>query len=144
LSAWRESTVGTVRFGGARRGWVVARGGVARGGARTVELESHAIMDFVVVQRDVILEHRVPLLNAQLLWPRADLSREQLLQVANRIVRVALDADLLPESVVADDLDHCVFRVGVGVLEEGTQAFRGAASLPDQWLASARAALRVL
>jgi len=81
----------------------------ARALSRTVELKAHAIVDLVVVQRDVILVHSVPLLDAQLLRPRARLRREQFLQVADGVVRVALDADLLAKAIVADDFDlRCV------------------------------------
>ena len=64
------------------------------------------VMDLIVLQRDVILVDRVPLLDPQLLRPRSCLRREQLLQIADRVVRIAFDADLLSQSVVADDLDH--------------------------------------
>ena len=59
-------------------------------------------MDLVVVERDVVLVHGVPLLDAQLLGPRAGLRGEELLEVADGVVRVALDADLLAQPVVAD------------------------------------------
>jgi hypothetical protein len=36
-----------------------------------VELEAHAVMDLVISQRDVVLVHGVPLLNADLLRPRS-------------------------------------------------------------------------
>ena len=75
-----------------------------------VELQAHAVMDLVILERDVVLVHRVPLLDAQLLRARAGLRGEQLLEVANGVVLVALDADLLAQPVVADDLDHVQMR----------------------------------
>ena len=57
---------------------------------RTVELEAHAVVDLVVVERDVILVHGVPLLDPQLFRPRARLRCEQLLQVADRVFWIAL------------------------------------------------------
>jgi hypothetical protein len=61
-----------------------------------VELEAHAVVDLVVLQGDVVLVDVVPLLDAELLRPRPGLRRDELLQVADGVVLVALDADLLP------------------------------------------------
>ena len=44
----------------------------------TVEFKAHAVMNFVVLEGDVILVDRIPLLYAQLLWPRSCLSSKQL------------------------------------------------------------------
>merc|ERR1719310_2258706 len=71
-----------------------------------VELEAHAIVDLVVIERDVVLVHRVPFLYPQFLWPRARLRSEELLEVAHGVVGVAFDADLLAEAILADHLDH--------------------------------------
>ena len=57
--------------------------------ARTVELETHAIVNLVVVERDVVLVDGVPLLDPQLFRPRARLRGEQLLEVADRVFRIA-------------------------------------------------------
>ena len=46
------------------------------------------------------------LLDAQLLRTRARLRCEQLLEIANRVLRVALDPNLLAKPVVADHLNH--------------------------------------
>ena len=78
----------------------------------TSQFETHAVVDFVVLQRDVVFENRVPLLNADLLRARARLRREQLLQVADGVILVAFDADFFPEPVIADDLDHRPSRTG--------------------------------
>ena len=60
------------------------------------------------LERDVVLVDGVPLLQPQLLWPRACLSSQQLLEVAHRVVRVALYAHLLAQPVVAHHLNHSV------------------------------------
>ena len=51
-------------------------------------------MNLIVLQRNVVLEDRVPLLEADLLWARANLRGNELLEVANEVVLVALDPDL--------------------------------------------------
>lgn len=63
-------------------------------------------MNLVVLERDVVLVDGVPLLDADLLRPRAHLRRHELLEVPHRVVLVALDADLLAQAVVQDHLDH--------------------------------------
>lgn len=60
-----------------------------------VELETHAVVDLVILEGDVVLVDVVPLLDAELLRSRARLRRDELLQVADGVVLVALDADLL-------------------------------------------------
>ncbi|CAH0374783.1 unnamed protein product [Pelagomonas calceolata] len=77
-----------------------------RRGLVVVQLEAHAVVDLVVLERDVVLEDGVPLLDADLLGPGAALRRDELFQVADRVVLVALHPNLLAEAVVADDLDH--------------------------------------
>lgn len=51
-----------------------------------VELQAHAVVDFIVFQCDVILVHRVPLLDANLVWPCASLCSYQLFQITNGII----------------------------------------------------------
>lgn len=51
-------------------------------------------MNLVIRQRDVVLVDCVPLLDAQLFWPRACLCCHQLFQVPYRVVLVALYAHL--------------------------------------------------
>merc|ERR1719421_2582194 len=70
-----------------------------------VQLEAHAVVNLIVVERDVVLVHGVPLLDPKLLRPCACLRSKQLFQVANCVIWVALDADFLAEAVVADHLD---------------------------------------
>ena len=48
-----------------------------------VELEARAIVDLVVLKRDVVFEDGVPFMNPDLLGSSARLRRDQLLQVAN-------------------------------------------------------------
>ena len=71
-----------------------------------VQLKAHAIVNLIVLKRDVILEDCVPLLYSDLLGPRARLRCQQFLQVADRVVLVAFDSDLLSQSVVADHFNH--------------------------------------
>ena len=51
-----------------------------------VQLQTHAVVDLVVIKRDVILVDSVPLLDPDLLPPRARLRRDELLQVAHGVV----------------------------------------------------------
>lgn len=84
--------------------------GIARSHLVVVELKTHAIMNLIIFERDVILVDCVPFLDPQLLGPRARLRCQQLFEVADRVVCVALDADLLAKTIVADDLDHAWAR----------------------------------
>lgn len=63
-------------------------------------------MDLVILEGDMILVDVVPLLNPDLLGPGSGLGGDQLLQVADRVVLVALHPDLLPETIIEDHLDH--------------------------------------
>ena len=65
-------------------------------------------MNLIVCECDVILVNGVPLLDANLIRSRACLCSYQLLQVADCVVLVALDTDLLAETVVENDLNHAV------------------------------------
>lgn len=71
-----------------------------------IELETHAIMDLVILEGDVILVDIVPLLDPNLLGPGSGLSGNELLQVADRVVLVALHPYLLPETIVENHLNH--------------------------------------
>lgn len=71
-----------------------------------VEFETHAVMDLVILESDVILVYGVPLLDADLVGSCARLSRHQLLQVADGVIVVALHAHLLPQSIVQNHLNH--------------------------------------
>eukprot|EP00928_Gymnodinium_smaydae_P023671 TRINITY_DN19443_c0_g1_i2.p1 TRINITY_DN19443_c0_g1~~TRINITY_DN19443_c0_g1_i2.p1 ORF type:complete len:122 (+),score=0.99 TRINITY_DN19443_c0_g1_i2:89-454(+) len=71
-----------------------------------VQLQTHPVLDLVVLQGDVILINVVPLLNADLLPSSTALRCYQLLQISDCVVRIALDPNLAPDSVVANDLDH--------------------------------------
>jgi hypothetical protein len=51
-----------------------------------VHLQAHAVVYLVVFQCDVILVHVVPLLDADLLGPGADLRRDELLEVTDGVV----------------------------------------------------------
>lgn len=56
-----------------------------------VELEAHAVVDLVVLESDMILVDVVPLLDSNLLRSRSGLRRHELLQIADRVIFVALD-----------------------------------------------------
>jgi len=71
-----------------------------------VQLQVHTIVDLIVLQGDVVLEDGVPLLQHDLVPACARLCRHQLLEVADGVIVVAFDTDLLAESVVAGDLNH--------------------------------------
>ena len=73
-----------------------------------VQFEAHPIVDLVVRESDVIFVDRMPLLDADLLWPGPRLCCHQLLQVANGVVLIALHPNLLPQPVVQHHLDHSV------------------------------------
>ncbi|KAH1208399.1 hypothetical protein GmHk_15G043220 [Glycine max] len=70
------------------------------------KFETHAVVDLVILESDVILVYGVPLLDADLVGSCARLSRHQLLQVADGVIVVALHAHLLPQSIVQHHLDH--------------------------------------
>jgi hypothetical protein len=71
-----------------------------------VELQVHPVVDLIVLELDVVLEDGVPLLEHDLVPAGARLRRDQLLEVADGVVLVALDPDLLAQAVVHRDLDH--------------------------------------
>eukprot|EP00601_Ochromonadales_sp_CCMP2298_P010881 CAMPEP_0173246038 /NCGR_PEP_ID=MMETSP1142-20121109/17080_1 /TAXON_ID=483371 /ORGANISM="non described non described, Strain CCMP2298" /LENGTH=73 /DNA_ID=CAMNT_0014178187 /DNA_START=544 /DNA_END=765 /DNA_ORIENTATION=+ len=71
-------------------------------------------MDLVVVQRDVVLVYRVPLLDADLLGPSAQLGGGELFQVADCVILVTFHADLLTHPVIKDYLDHRQFVLSRG------------------------------
>lgn len=58
------------------------------------------------LERDVILVDVVPLLKADLLGARSRLGRDELLEVPDGVVGVALDPHLLAQAVVAHHLNH--------------------------------------
>lgn len=74
-----------------------------------VEFEIHAVVNLIVHECDVVLEDGVPFLEHNAFPIRAGLSGYELLQVANRVVRIAFDAHLFAQSIVANDLDHDCF-----------------------------------
>lgn len=65
-----------------------------------VELEAHAIVYLVVLESDVVLVDCVPFLNPDLLGPSTRLSRNELLQITDGVIFVALHPDLLPQPIV--------------------------------------------
>ena len=78
----------------------------------------------------MVLVDVVPLLQADLLGARARLRGNELLEVADRVVHVALDAHLLAQTIVAHNLYH------------GPLTRRGRRTKPRPWAAlSPRCAL---
>lgn len=60
---------------------------------RLVHLQTHAVVDLVVGQGDVVLEDARPLLELDLLGRRSDLGCDELLEIADRVLGRALDSD---------------------------------------------------
>lgn len=60
----------------------------------------------VVFERDVIFEDSIPFLNPDFLGSRSGLGSNELLEVANRVILIAFDPDLLSKPVVANDFNH--------------------------------------
>merc|ERR1719401_906317 len=81
-----------------------------RAGSVVVQLQAHSVLDFVILKRDVVLVDVVPLLDPDFLPPCTALGGDELLEVADRVVRVALHADLPPDAVVADHFYHLTPR----------------------------------
>ncbi len=71
-----------------------------------VKLETHAVVDLVILESDVILVDGVPLLDPNLVCSRARLSRHQLLQIPDGVVIVALHPNLLPQTIVQHHFYH--------------------------------------
>ena len=91
--------------------WGVRVGGGGRAGRRNsallvIKLQVHPIVDFIVPQRHMVLKNRVPLLQYDLVPTGASLGCDQLLKVPDGVIRIALNAHLLPQTVVANNLDH--------------------------------------
>lgn len=74
------------------------------------QLQTHTVVYLVILERDVILVYRVPLLYSQLLRSCTELRGGQFLEIADGIVLVALDPDLLPEAIVQNHLDHLALQ----------------------------------
>lgn len=73
-------------------GWVAASqwtGTIGLAELVVVKLETHAVMNLVVSKGDMILVYGVPLLDPDLVRPRASLSSDKLLQIANRVILTA-------------------------------------------------------
>lgn len=75
-----------------------------------VELEAHAVMDFIVLEGDVVLVDVVPLLDPNLVGSGTRLSSHELLEVAYGVILVALHLHLLPETIVQHHLNHLQYN----------------------------------
>lgn len=71
-----------------------------------VEFDVHAIVNFVVGQRDTVLENIVPFLEDNTFVVGTSLRGNQLLQITNSVVRVAFNTDLLAQTIVTSNLNH--------------------------------------
>ena len=71
-----------------------------------IKFKVHSVLNFVVFQCDVILVNDIPFLQHDLVVVGAGLGRDEFLEVANGVGRVALDPDLFAQPVVAGDFDH--------------------------------------
>ena len=70
---------------------------MTRGAARwgylvVIQLDVRPVVKLVVAEHDVVLENRIPLLEANLLWARPRLRRDELLQVTDRVVLAVMRA----------------------------------------------------
>lgn len=63
-------------------------------------------MDLVVLEGYVVLVNGVPLLDAYLVGAGAGLGGDELLEVSDSVVVVALDAHLLSQTIVEHNFDH--------------------------------------
>ena len=68
-------------------------------------------MDFIILEGNMVLVGGVPLLDTDFIGSSSSLSCHQLLQVADRVILVALHSDLLPQPIVQHHLDHLLFLV---------------------------------
>lgn len=57
---------------------------------------------------DMILEYCIPLFQNYFVIPGTGLCSDQLFEIANGIIGIALDPDLFPQSVIACDFNHDV------------------------------------
>lgn len=71
-----------------------------------VELEAHAVVDLVVLKGDMVFVDVVPLLDPDLVGPGSSLSGDELFEVSDGVVVVALNPNLLPQSIVQHHLYH--------------------------------------
>lgn len=64
-------------------------------------------MNLIILQSDMVLVDCMPFLYLELFRSCTQLCRRQFLEVADSVIFIALDADLLAQSVIQNDLDHC-------------------------------------
>ena len=74
-----------------------------------VQFQSHAIVDLVVLEGDVVFVYSVPFLNPDLFRTRTRLSCDQFLQITYRIIFIAFYTNFLTQTVITDYFDHGVF-----------------------------------
>lgn len=91
-------------------------------------------MDLIVLQRDMVLVDRVPFLDPDFLRSRPDLRSDELLQIADGVVFVALDADLLAQTVVQNHFNHAA--VLASRFGRRTNVYQSRACCPFAWFLS--------
>ena len=79
-----------------------------------VELKAHAVVNLVVPEGDVVLVDCIPLLDADLIGPRAGLSGHKFLEVSDGVVVVALHPNLLSQPIVQHHLYHLLLLAAKG------------------------------
>ena len=75
-------------------------------GSLIIEFQVHPVVNFVVLQLNVVLEDRVPLFQDDFVGPSSGLSRDHLLQISDGVIRVAFYPNLFPEPIVTSYFDH--------------------------------------
>jgi len=75
-------------------------------GSLIIEFQVHPVVNFVILQLNVVLENRVPLFQDDFVGPSSGLSRDHLLQVSDGVVGVAFHPNLFPEPIVTSYFDH--------------------------------------
>lgn len=73
------------------------------------QFETHAVVNFVILQCDVILVNSIPLLDFELFGARTKLRCSQLFQIPDRIIFVALNSHFLSQAIVQDHFNHTFF-----------------------------------
>lgn len=80
-----------------------------------VHFEAHPVFDLVVLQRYVVLEDYVCLLQTYFVGARANLRRDQLLQLQHRVTRATLYPLPFPHTII----DHNLYQHRcVGVVDQ--------------------------
>jgi len=71
-----------------------------------VHFQTHAVVNLIVRERDVVLVDRVPFLELDLRVIRAGLGTDELLQVADGVVWTALHTNFTAETVISNHFNQ--------------------------------------